>query len=58
VPISVRPSYSFIILGIWNCGQSVALIDDIISCQEFVERLIKEAHTAMGSLKPLFNSPL
>ena len=41
-------------MGIWNCGQSVALIDDVITCQEFVDRLIFEAKEAMGSVTPMF----
>mmetsp|Transcript_46116 Transcript_46116/g.98519 ORF Transcript_46116/g.98519 Transcript_46116/m.98519 type:complete len:338 (+) Transcript_46116:97-1110(+) len=40
--------------GIWNCGQSVALIDDIPTCQELVTRLIREAHEAMDELRPAF----
>ena len=40
--------------GVWNCGQSVALIDDIVTCQEFVDRLMQEAKEAMGVVQPLF----
>ena len=40
--------------GIWNCGQSVALIDDVITCQEFVDRLMTEAKEAMIGVRPLF----
>ena len=29
--------------GVWNCGQSVALIDDVPSCLVMVRRLIAEA---------------
>ena len=36
--------------GVWNCGQSVALIDDIVTCQEFVDRLMQEAKEAMASI--------
>lgn len=43
-------------MGIWNCGQSVALIDDVITCQELVDRLMAEAVEAMGSVTPMFVS--
>jgi len=42
--------------GIWNCGQSVCLIDDIPTCKDLVERLIREAHEAMEEMKPMFLS--
>jgi len=41
-------------MGIWNCGQSVALIDDVVPCQVFVDRLIAEAREALGGVAPLF----
>jgi NAD(P)H-dependent flavin oxidoreductase YrpB (nitropropane dioxygenase family) len=43
-------------MGIWNCGQSVALIEDIITCQEFVDRLILEAEDAMKSVQLMFQT--
>ena len=37
-------------LQIWNCGQSVALIDDLPSCKELVERLLSDAHTTLTTV--------
>lgn len=33
--------------GIWSCGQSIGLITDVPSCQELLERLVKEAIDAL-----------
>lgn len=38
---------------LWCAGQSVELIDDIISCQEIVERMKKETAEAYGQLTEL-----
>ena len=43
-------------MGVWNCGQSVALIDDVPSCLELVTRIIAEAEEAHGALGALFVS--
>mmetsp|Transcript_60797 Transcript_60797/g.181143 ORF Transcript_60797/g.181143 Transcript_60797/m.181143 type:complete len:338 (-) Transcript_60797:38-1051(-) len=40
--------------GVWNCGQSVALIDDVPTCKDLVSRLVREAHEAMDELRPQF----
>jgi hypothetical protein len=40
--------------GVWNCGQSVALIDDVITCREFVERLVLEAFEARAAVEAAF----
>ena len=29
--------------AMWSCGQSVGLIEDIPSCKDLVERIVKEA---------------
>ena len=44
--------------GVWNCGQSVALIDDVISCQQFVTNIINEAESALRTIYPMFPSSL
>lgn len=36
--------------GVWNCGQSVALIDDVPTCLVMVRRLIAEAEEAYRSV--------
>lgn len=42
-------------LGVWNCGQSVALIDDVPSCRELIARLVREAEDTLSStVKPMF----
>eukprot|EP00511_Aplanochytrium_stocchinoi_P013510 CAMPEP_0204889956 /NCGR_PEP_ID=MMETSP1349-20130617/23896_1 /ASSEMBLY_ACC=CAM_ASM_000710 /TAXON_ID=215587 /ORGANISM="Aplanochytrium stocchinoi, Strain GSBS06" /LENGTH=275 /DNA_ID=CAMNT_0052054353 /DNA_START=186 /DNA_END=1013 /DNA_ORIENTATION=- len=41
-------------LGIWNCGQSVALIEDIPTCKELVDRIISEAFDSIDNINPLF----
>ena len=42
-------------LGVWNCGQSVALIDDIPTCKELIARLVREAEETLSStVKPMF----
>jgi nitronate monooxygenase len=40
--------------GLWNCGQSICLIDDIPTVQELMQRLIKEANEAFAGLVPIF----
>lgn len=40
--------------GVWNCGQSVALIDEVLTCQEFVTNLINEAKDALKNVNPMF----
>lgn len=35
---------------VWCAGQSVGLIDEILSCREIVERLVAEYHEAVGQL--------
>ena len=40
--------------GIWNCGQSVALIDEVVTCQQFVDQLIAEAKEALQGVTPMF----
>jgi NADH:quinone reductase (non-electrogenic) len=46
-------------MGVWNCGQSVALIDDVPTCQDLISRLISEAEEALAiGIKPLFTSSL
>jgi nitronate monooxygenase len=41
-------------MGIWNCGQSVALVDDILTCQQFVDQLMSEATRALSDVNPMF----
>lgn len=41
-------------MGIWNCGQSVALIDDVVTCQELVARLIRECQETLAAVGPMF----
>lgn len=44
-------------LGVWNCGQSVALIDDIPTCKELIARLIREAEETLSStVNPMFHT--
>jgi len=33
----------------WSCGQSIALIDDIPSCKELIERLVDETEQIIGN---------
>lgn len=40
--------------GVWNCGQSVCLVDDVPTCQVLVSRLINEAHQAMDDMRSVF----
>ena len=40
--------------GIWNCGQSVALVDKVVTCQEFIGRLMREAHAGMADVRGRF----
>jgi nitronate monooxygenase len=45
---AIRPgSYQ----NLWCAGQSVGLIDEILSCQEIIQRIEKEAMEAYGGLK-------
>jgi len=32
----------------WSCGQSIALIDDIPTCQDLIERMVNEAEQIIG----------
>ena len=41
-------------LGIWNCGQSVALVDEVVTCKELIDRLIGEAHAGMADVRGRF----
>jgi nitronate monooxygenase len=46
-------------LGVWNCGQSVALIDDVPTCKALITRLIQEAEDALHlSVLPSFTASL
>lgn len=45
-------------MGVWNCGQSMALVDDVPTCMELVERIINEATDTMNRLNGQFNSNL
>lgn len=40
--------------GVWNCGQSVALVDKVVTCGELVERLVREAEESLGRIGPMF----
>ncbi len=42
--------------SLWCAGQSVELIDDIISCKDIIERMKKETAAAYGQLTELMNS--
>ena len=37
-------------LGVWNCGQVVALIDDLPTCKELIDRIMSEAEEAHGRM--------
>ncbi len=39
--------------GIWNCGSNVVLLDSIPSCEELVQRIIKEARETLDNLSRL-----
>lgn len=43
-------------MGIWNAGQSIALIDDVPSCEDLVKRIISEAQASLKNVNVLFPS--
>lgn len=43
--------------GIWTVGQVVGLIDDIPSCRELIERMVKEAQSVLTDRLALFSQP-
>ena len=40
--------------GVWNCGQSVCLLDEVTSCDDFVQRLLTEAAASLKTVAPMF----
>ena len=49
---SVKPaSYD----TLWCAGQSVELIDDILSCTQIIERMKRETQEAFDDLKKIMN---
>ena len=40
--------------GVWNCGQSVCLLDEVLSCEQFVQRLLSEARDSLQAVAPMF----
>ena len=43
-------------MGIWNAGQSIALIEDVPSCEDLVKRMIAEAEESLNKVNVLFPS--
>ncbi|OUM90743.1 MAG: nitronate monooxygenase [Bacillus thermozeamaize] len=41
--------------GVWSCGQSVGLIQDVPTAKELMERIIKEAEETVRRLGEVFN---
>jgi nitronate monooxygenase len=41
--------------GVWSCGQSVALVEDVPTAKELVQRLFREAEEAVARLNQIFN---
>jgi nitronate monooxygenase len=39
--------------SVWSAGQSVGLIDEILSCREILEKLVSEYEVARQALPPL-----
>lgn len=42
--------------GIWSAGISVGLIDDIPTCEELVDRIVREAEETIGSMASCISS--
>ena len=37
--------------GVWSAGQSVGLIDDVVSCEALVQRMVSDAERIIGGLQ-------